>query len=131
VKIASFGSLVIVAIVSVVAYDAVTAFASHALGFDYAYAIFGSLPVYIGFAVFAALRFGFGKAVAIGALIGATDASLGWWIASALGAADAPGAMGVFLWIVVFAAVVGVGTVCGLVGGAFGWWLRRRKPELQ
>jgi hypothetical protein len=119
------GRTILAGMAGVVAFDAIAAFASRALGFPYTRAAIGSYLFYFAVGFFAArasraspLR---GAAVAA-ALVALTDASAGWWVSSLIGPGRPTESVeltvtrwaGVALAVVTFA--VAIGTVGGLVG---------------
>lgn len=108
--------------ISVLAFDTLLSLASTALGFSYANGSFGSWLIYGAVGFFAARATGqIRHSAAAAALVGATDASLGWWISSLLGPGKLPGTVPesttipVIIFAVCFAVITA--TVIGSLGG--------------
>ena len=102
----------------VLAFDAVGAAAARFFGFRYTLLLFGTYAIYLFVTVQAARRHGVLAAVALGAILGLADATLGWAFAWLIG----PGRPAEPLTAVSAAGVVAVsvllGTVVGILGGA-------------
>jgi len=112
---------------SVIAFDAVASTASLALGFPYSYASIGSAVLYITFAYFAARMFGFKVALLLGAVMGITDATIGWAVSWAIGPGRVPIDLTPSVWFytALFAATLGV--IYGLIGGGVSSLIGRRR----
>ena len=112
---------------AVVVFDAVASFASLAIGFNYAHSVFGSAVLYVVFAYFCAKRFGFWRAVLLGAAMGLTDATLGWAISWAVGPGrPTEGTLAPSVFVLTAIAVVVLGALLGLIGGGIGAFANRR-----
>jgi hypothetical protein len=113
---------------AVIAFDAIASAASLALGFSYAYASVGSAVLYIALAFYGARKLGFSAAVLLGAVMGVTDATIGWAISWSVGPGRLPeGTLTLSIWLITTAFVVFLGVIYGLVGGGVGAFLARRR----
>lgn len=122
-------ALLAIAAASIVGYDAIMAWTSVALSFPYFYAMIGSCLLYGAFGFFGARRFGFGRALLVGAWLGLVDASLGWLVSSAIGAGRiATGLPTLAVWLPTAALVTGVAMVCAGVGAGIGVVTQARTP---
>ena len=109
--------LLVVAAVAIVTYDALMAWISVTLSFPYFYAMLGSCLLYGAAGFIGARRHGFGRALLLGAWIGLVDASLGWFVSSAIGAGRIPQAAPMLgEWLPTAALVSSVALVCAGVG---------------
>ena len=110
-------ALFLAAAATVVAYDAVASWASLQWGFAYRLALVGSCTLYGLFGFFGARRFGFGRALALGAWMGVVDASLGWAVSWWIGPGQVQsGVPGVGAWLRTAAFVGSVALVCSAAG---------------
>ena len=123
----AFVALLMLAAITIVAFDALAAWSSMAVPFPYFYAMLGSCLLYGLFGFIGARRFGFGRALALGAWIGVVDASLGWAVSWAIGAGRVPEGPPTFgEWLPIGALVATVAVVCAGVGAGIGVLARRR-----
>jgi hypothetical protein len=121
----SYFKFVLFSALAVIGFDAVASIASLALDFPYPYASLGSAVIYISLAFAAALRFGFGRGVFLGALLGVVDATAGWAVSWAIGPGQVtPGQFSVAAWAITLGMVVTLGAICGLIGAGVGTLVR-------
>ncbi len=101
----------------VVIYDIAACLASRSLGFNYAYASFGSLIIYAGSSAIAAKVAAFEQALPAGAVAGIADATLGWWISWKIGPGRmAGGALSLSEWFKGASTAVGMAMACAAAG---------------
>ena len=125
--VARYVGVLALAAVAIVTYDAAMAWASVALVFPYFYAMIGSCLLYGTFGFIAARRFGFGRALLLGAWIGMVDASLGWAVSAAFGAGHIPdGPLTLDAWLPTALLVTAVAMVCAGVGAGIGVVTQKR-----
>lgn len=111
--------VVAIGAVAVIAYDAVTALASHQFGFAYTRAAVGSYLLYAMVGYFAAKSDGLRSAVRAGATIGLIDASVGWAVSWAIGPGrPSNGALTPVPWLVIAVIVASSATICAAIGSA-------------
>jgi hypothetical protein len=119
VRVVSIGAI------TIVAYDVVASFASRGLGFRYANATYGSWIILFSVGYFAARATGsIRRAGTAAAIVGAVEATLGWWLSWTIGAAQLPPgtssdvlvfAVAVTIFVVVVTAAL-IGVIAGVVG---------------
>jgi hypothetical protein len=110
-------ALCVAAAATVVGYDALAAWASLAVPFEYRLALVGSCLVYGTFGFVGARRLGFGRALAMGAWMGLVDASLGWAVSWHIGAGRLPGGPpGAGFWLLTALYVGALGLVFAAAG---------------
>jgi hypothetical protein len=119
---------ILLALLAVIAFDALAAIASQTVGLPYAYAAFGSAFLYIFFARLIARSSGFWAAVLLGMAMGLVDASAGWAVSWAIGPGRLPpGSLTVAVWLLTAVSVVVLGAVYGLIGGGISAITRRQR----
>lgn len=113
---------------AVIVFDAIASLASMSIGFDYMYSAFGSLLLYGAFGYWAGRVLTIPIATVVGALMGLTDASLGWAVSWILGPGRwEAGLLSPTTWVLTALQVVAVAALCGLLGGVLGKYLPGRK----
>ena len=101
----------------VLGFDTVGASASRLLGFPYAVLWIGSFIVYLAVTCRAAVRSGLLAAIAVGALLGLVDSTLGWAISWAIGPGRPTEPMTSAAIGAAILFVVALGAAWGLLGG--------------
>jgi hypothetical protein len=118
----------ILGMISVVVFDAIASLASLAIGFNYEYSAFGSLVLYCAFGYWGSRVRTIAFAPFVGALMGLTDASLGWAVSWILGPGRwEPGLLTLPTWALLALQVTAVAAFCALLGGVVGRYVRRGK----
>ena len=113
---------------AVVVFDAIASLASLAIGFNYEYSAFGSLLLYCVFGYWASSVRTILFASIVGALMGLTDASLGWAVSWILGTGRwEPGVLTLPTWALIALQVTAVAAICALLGGVVRRYMPRRK----
>jgi len=122
----SFRGIVAAATIVVVAFDIVASLASKSLGFSYTNAVAGSILLYLTIGYFLA-RTATGRRVAAGmAIVGAADATVGWWFSWVIGPGRARnGVLSLSEFSVVALSVIALAVIFGSLGGIFGKHSRR------
>ena len=123
--------VIIVCGIAILAYQAIAAAASGALGIAYTKFAFGSYAIYAA-AGFTAGRYGpLWWGAAAGAAVAAIEGFFGWRLAAVVGpdvvrlGLHESHASSSWVWRLLALALVGAGL--GLVGGAYAHWRRRRR----
>ena len=113
---------------AVVVFDAIASLASLAIGFNYEYSAFGSLLLYCVFGYWASSVRTILFASIVGALMGLTDASLGWAVSWILGPGRwEPGLLTLPTWALIALQITAVAAICALLGGVVRRYMPRRK----
>ena len=113
---------------AVVAFDAIASLASLAIGFNYEYSAFGSLLLYCVFGYWASSVRTILFASIVGALMGLTDASLGWAVSWILGPGRwEPGLLTLSTWALIALQITAVAAICALLGGVARRYMPRGK----
>jgi len=113
---------------AVVAFDAIASLASLAIGFNYEYSAFGSLLLYCVFGYWASSVRTILFASIVGALMGLTDASLGWAVSWILGPGRwEPGLLTLPTWALIALQITAVAAICALLGGVARRYMPRGK----
>jgi hypothetical protein len=109
---------------AVLALDTIGSFASRALGFDYAFLAPMTLLIAIAIGAYVGATERVSRAALAGAVVGVSDATVGWAIAWAIG----PGRpqIGERITLLGFFNTVVFVAVLGAAGAAVGAWLVRR-----
>jgi hypothetical protein len=109
---------------AVIVFDALASLASLGAGFNYEYSAFGSLLLYVAFGSWAGRVRAISFAVIVGALMGLSDASLGWAVSWILGPGRwQSGIPSIATWALIALQIVAVAALCGLLGGVLGKYL--------
>lgn len=111
--------LALIGAAAVVAFDAAASVASRVTGVAYSWATVGSWLLYAGFGYLASRAAGGSVQVAAltGAVLGATDASLGWAVSWALGPGRMPG-VDARRWVSTLIFVAALAAGIAAIGGA-------------
>ena len=115
--------------VIVLTFDLVASVTSIVAGIPYGWFSLGSLLIYLSAGYIAAPRFGLPKTIAAVAVVALVDATLGWGLSLALGAAslDDPD----FSVPVVLISGAASGLLFGAVVGAVGGWVGSRRSAVR
>ena len=109
---------------AVIVFDAIASLASLGTGFNYEYSAFGSLLLYGAFGYWAGRVRTITSAAFVGALMGLSDASLGWAVSWILGPGRwESGIPSLTTWALIALQIVAVAALCGLLGGVLGKYL--------
>lgn len=112
--------------ISVVVFDIVLSIASIALDFNYANGSFGSWLLYGGVGFFAARATGMVRhGAAASAIVGVTDATLGWWVSALLGPGRLPASVPEMATPQLLVFTVGFVAATAAIIGALGGLLSR------
>ena len=112
---------------TVVVFDAVSATASRLVGFPYGRGVIGSFLIYAATGYFVAkagLRHRLRAAALAGAILGLTDATLGWAVSWAIGPGRPATGLTPAMWLIVAALVMVGAAVLATVGGVAARWRR-------
>ena len=120
--------IILPSLAAVITFDAVSAAASLAIGFSYAYAAIGSALLYIICTWFAGRRLSFRVAVFLGMAMGFVDATIGWMVSWVIGPASLPlGTLTLQAWFYTVITVVILGAIYGFAGGGIGALTKQRR----
>lgn len=114
----TFKGKTLVVILVIVGFDAVASLLSKLFQFDYTNLVWASLLIYVAAGYWGAHRRGFFFGLLLGLLAGLIDATLGWFISTAIrpfSTTEIP-PVGFSLWLIVLPVVTALGFVFGLVG---------------
>jgi hypothetical protein len=121
IRLRSVVRLVLLGVLTVIAFDALASLASRSLDFPYLYATIGSLLIY------AALGFTLGRTASVSfaaasvAVIAFTEATIGWWLSGIIGPGKPKSGLVSSTQIVTtVVSMVVIGAIIGAVAGALG-----------
>lgn len=117
--------VVLAGAISVLLYDSIGAFIALSVGFDYALLAIGSCALYALFGFLAGRTSGWVYGLAVGALLGLIDSTIGWAIAWTIGPGEPTAVINTLTIGVTVVFVTVVGAVLGLVGGLISLFAKR------